>query len=224
MNIKQKILAIEKQISSLQYQSKKEEIANFLTHGAGALLSVAALAVLVVFASMQGNFWQIVSFSVFGSALVFLYFSSAFFHFFQSRKGKNFFRIFDYIGIFLLIAGTYTPILLVYLRNGWGWSLLVVVWFLALAGILLRIFFQSKVELVLAVLYVLMGWSILIVAKPALETIPSGVLVWLLIGGASYMIGLVFLSWKNLPFHHAIWHLFVLCGSTAHFFGMILNI
>jgi len=224
MKIKEKILEIEKGIASLQFQSRKEEVVNGLIHGIGTILSIAALILLIVFASKYGNAKHIVSFSIFGLTLIFLYFSSTIFHFSKKPKIKKVFRIFDYSGIFLLIAGTYTPITLVYLDGAWGWSLFGVVWFLALIGIILRVAFPSKVELIIGAIYILMGWVIVFAAKPALETIPFSVLVWLCIGGASYMSGLIFLSWKKLPFHHAIWHLFVLGGSTTHFFGILLSI
>ena len=224
MNVKQKFIQIEQKIASLQYQSRKEEIANFLTHGTGACLSVVALVLLIVLGSLHGSVWHVVGFSIFGGALVFLYSSSMLFHAFSNPQIKNFFRLFDYSGIFLLIAGTYTPILLIYMRGGWGWSLFGVLWFLAGIGIILRIIFRSNIEIVLAVVYVLMGWIILVAAKPALEMIPNSVLMWLLIGGASYMIGLLFLSWKKLPYHHAVWHLFVLGGSASHFLGLWLGI
>ena len=120
MNIKQKLIQIEQKIASLQYQSRKEEIVNFLTHGLGACLSVVALVLLIVLGSLHGSVWHVVGFSIFGGALVFLYSSSMLFHAFSNPPIKNFFRLFDYSGIFLLIAGTYTPILLIYMRGGWG--------------------------------------------------------------------------------------------------------
>ncbi len=224
MKLKERWDSIERNIASLQHQSRKEDVVNSIIHGIGIGLSVAALVLLIVFGNIYGDIWHVVSFSVFGATLIFLYLSSTLFHGVKSLKAQEFFRKCDYIGIFLLIAGTYTPIMLVYLRGSWGWTLLGVVWFLALVGIGLRIFFSSKVELVLAILYVLMGWIIMVAVKPALVLIPSGVLIWLLVGGASYMIGLIFLSWKKLPFHHALWHLFVLGGSTAHFFGLFFYI
>ncbi len=224
MKLKQKLIQIENEIASLQYQSKKEEVVNSLIHGVGVFLSITALVFLVVFANIYGTIWHVVSFSVFGATLIFLYLSSTLFHGFQNTKLKKFFRLFDYIGIFLLIAGTYTPITLVYLHGPWGWSLLGIVWFLALIGIVLRLLFSEKIELILAVLYVLMGWIILVALKPMLAMVPTGVIIWLVIGGAFYMLGLLFLSFKKIPYHHAIWHLFVLGGSTAHFLGMFLNI
>lgn len=224
MKLTERLLKIEETIASLQYQSKKEEIANSVIHGISVGLSIAALVLLVVFANIYGTVWHVVGFSIFGATLIFLYFSSTLFHSFRQEKLKNFFRMFDYIGIFLLIAGTYTPIVLIYLRNPLGFSLLGIVWFLAFLGIALRIFFPQKIELILAVLYILMGWMILFALKQALVLIPPTMLIWLFIGGAFYMTGLIFLSWKKLPYHHAIWHLFVLGGSTAHFFGMFLSI
>ena len=224
MKLKERWVLIEKKIASLQYQSRKEDVVNSVIHGIGIGLSIAALVLLIVFARASGDVWDVVSLSIFGATLIFLYLSSTLFHGVKHRKVQEFFRRCDYIGIFLLIAGTYTPIALIYLRGSWGWTLFGVVWLIALMGIALRIFFASKIELVLAILYILMGWTILVAIKPALELIPVGVLTWLLIGGASYMLGLVFLSWKKLPYHHALWHLFVLAGSTAHFLGMFLYI
>lgn len=224
MKLKERWALIEKSIASLQHQSRKEDIVNSVIHGVGIGLSIAALILLVIFGKRNGDVWDVVSFSIFGTTLILLYLSSTLFHGVRGKKAQEFFRKCDYIGIFLLIAGTYTPITLIYLRGSWGWSLFGVIWFLAILGSILRILFSNKIELVLAILYVVMGWVIVVVTKPALVLIPSGVLTWLLMGGASYMVGLIFLSWKKLPFHHALWHLFVLGGSIAHFLGMFLYI
>lgn len=220
-NLKIKFGKIEEKIALLQYQSRAEEIANSLVHGVGFGFSIAALVILVVFGKNNGTAWHIVSFSIFGATLIFLYFSSMLFHSFRNKKLKSFFRILDYCGIFLLIAGTYTPIALLSLQGAWGWTFFGIVWGLALIGIILRILFKNKIELVLSALYVLMGWSIIFAAKPMIAMLPFGLIIWLLIGGASYTLGLVFLSWKKLPFHHAVWHLFVLGGSVSHFFGIL---
>jgi hemolysin III len=146
------------------------------------------------------------------------------FHSFRDEKEKNLFRFFDYSGIFLLIAGTYTPITLVFMRGPWGWSIFGVAWGMAIIGIALRILFPKNIELLLAVFYILMGWVFIIAIKPLFALVPSNVLLWLFIGGLSYMSGFIFLSWKKLPYHHAIWHLFVLGGSTCHFFGLLFGI
>jgi len=224
MKLKERWALVEKSIASLQHQSRKEDIANSVIHGVGIGLSIVALILLVIFGKRNGDVWDVVSFSIFGVTLILLYLSSTLFHGVRGKKAQEFFRKCDYIGIFLLIAGTYTPITLIYLRGPWGWSLFGVIWFLAILGSVLRVIFSNKIELVLAILYVVMGWVIVVATKPALVLIPSGVLTWLLIGGASYMVGLIFLSWKKMPFHHAFWHLFVLGGSIAHFFGMFLYI
>jgi hemolysin III len=224
MNLKKRWVLIEKKIASLQYQSRKEDLANSAIHGAGAILSAVALVLLIIFARKTGDVLTLLSVIVFGMTLVFLYVFSFLFHGAINKKYQEFFRRCDYIGIFLLIAGTYTPVALIYLRGAWGWSLFGLVWFLALTGIILRIIFARKIELILAIMYVLMGWAIVIAIKPSLELIPASVFSWLLIGGVSYMLGLIFLSWKKLPFHHALWHLFVLGGSTAHFLGIFLYI
>jgi len=219
--ISEKLTSIEQHISSLQHQSRNEDVANSIIHGIGIGLSIAALVLLVVFGSINGTAWHVVSFSVYGATLIFLYFSSTLFHGFKNERLVKFFRTFDYSGIFLLIAGTYTPITLILMHSGWGWSLFGVVWGLALSGIILRIIFPQGIELLLSVLYVIMGWIIVIAIKPMFEMLPMGLVFWLLIGGSSYTFGLIFLGWKKLPYHHAIWHLFVLGGSIAHFFGIL---
>lgn len=185
---------------------------------------MAALVLLVIFGAIHGGAWHVVSFSIFGATLIFLYLSSTLFHFFKKRKRKNFFRLFDYSGIFLLIAGTYTPITLIHMRGPWGWTIFGVVWSIALIGIFLRLFDSRRVELLLGVLYVIMGWIIILVAKPFFEMVPGTIIMWLFIGGVSYTFGLFFLAWKRLPYHHAIWHLCVLGGSTCHFFGLLFGI
>ena len=198
-----------------------EEIFNSVTHGIGAFLSIAALVILVAFASIRGDAWRIVSFSIYGFSLFFLYLSSTLYHSVFHEGAKRVLRKFDHISIFLLIAGSYTPITLVFLKGAWGWTLFGVIWFLAIAGIILNIFGLEKLKYLSVVLYVGMGWLIVIAVKPMLATIPAGFLVWLLIGGLLYTSGVIFYLWKRLPFNHGIWHLFVLGGSTAHYLGFL---
>jgi hemolysin III len=205
-------------------QSIGEEIANSITHGIGALLSIAGLVVLIVFASIKGNAWHIVSFSVFGACLVLLYTASTLYHSLQGKRVKNVFRIMDHAAIYLLIAGTYTPFTLTLLRGGWGWSLFGIVWGLGLAGIIFKVFFVNRFNIVSTIVYLLMGWMILIAGKPLIENVPVGGLYFLLAGGAAYSLGTIFYLWEKLPFHHAIWHLFVLGGSICHFFAILLYI
>ncbi len=205
-------------------QTMGEEIANSITHGIGAGVSVAALTMLVVFASQQGDAWKIVSFSIYGSALVILYLASTFYHGFQSPRVKRFFRILDHCAIFLLIAGTYTPFTLVTLRGAWGWSIFGAVWGLAALGILSNTIFPHRFEKATVGLYLAMGWIVVFAFKPTMAALDSHGLAWMVVGGLSYTLGVVFYAWEKLPYSHTIWHLFVLAGSVCHFFAILLHV
>lgn len=198
-----------------------EEIANSITHGIGTGLSIAGLTVLVIFAALHGDIWRIVSFSIYGSTLVLLYLTSTLYHGFQHPKAKKIFQIFDHSAIYLLIAGTYTPFLLVSLRGAWGWTFLVVIWGLAFLGIGFKAIFIDYYQKISALGYVLMGWLCIIAGKEFLANIPQSSLVWLALGGVIYTIGIIFLAWRKLPYGHTIWHLFVLGGSICHFFAVM---
>ena len=202
-------------------QTLGEEIANSITHGIGAGLSIAALVILVVFASIRGDAWHIVSFSIYGSTLFILYLASTLYHSFTNPKIKKLFRMFDHISIFLLIAGTYTPITLVSLRGPWGWTLFGLIWGMAIGGIILKIFTIEKYKFLSVLIYIAMGWLVIIAARPLLHAAPGKLIIWLLIGGLCYSLGTIFYAWKKLPYHHSIWHLFVLGGSICHFFGIL---
>ncbi len=201
-----------------------EEIANGLTHGIGAVLSVTALAVLVSFAVLAGDAWRVVSFSIYGSCMTMLYLSSTLYHAFRAPRLKQIFRVFDHAAIFLLIAGTYTPITLISLGGGWGWTLFGLIWGLALFGITLELLGLSRIRWLTLGIYIGMGWLALIAAKPLVDALPLGGLIWLLAGGIAYTGGVVFYTWKALPFNHAIWHLFVLAGSACHFFCLLFYV
>lgn len=203
-------------------QSLGEEIANSITHGIGAVLATSGLVILIVFASLKGDVWRIVSFSIYGATLVVLYTSSTLYHAITHKKIKHYFRIMDLSAIFLLIAGTYTPITLIPLRDtGWGWTMFGLIWGMAVIGIILKTFFDGKFEKLSIVFYVLMGWMVVIAIKPMLVNLPLGILVWILIGGISYTVGIIFLAWTKFPYSHTVWHLFVLGGSISHFFGIL---
>lgn len=197
-----------------------EEIANSITHGIGTGLSIAGLTVLVVLAALYGDVWRIVSFSIFGSSLVLLYLASTLYHSFQNPRVKKIFQIFDHSAIYLLIAGTYTPFLLISLRGAWGWTFLVVIWGLAFLGIGLKALFFEYYERLSALGYVLMGWLCVIAGKELLTNVPQVSLIWLAVGGMAYTIGIIFLAWRKIPYGHAIWHLFVLGGSICHYFAV----
>ena len=202
-------------------QSLGEEIANSITHGTGVGLSIAALVILVVFAAKRSDVWKVVSFSIYGATLISMYLCSTLYHAFRNPKLKRFFRILDHSNIFLLIAGTYTPFTIGTIRGGWGWTLFGVIWGLAILGINLKIFALGKLKWLSILIYILMGWMILIAINPLRKTMDSTFLAWMLIGGACYTLGVLFYLFRKLPYHHSIWHLFVLGGSISHFFGML---
>jgi hemolysin III len=201
-----------------------EEIANSITHGVGTALAIAALAILVTFAALQGDAWRVVGLSIYGATLVILYLVSTMYHAFRRPRIKRIFRTLDHSAIFLLIAGTYTPVTLVHLRGGWGWSLFGIIWGLAAGGIVAKIFLTGRLRALSVLFYVAMGWMVLIALHPILETVPRGMLAWLVAGGVSYTLGLAFYIPKRLAYHHAVWHLFVLGGSLCHFIGMLLYV
>lgn len=211
-------------MSNRRPQTLGEEIANSITHGLGTALSVAALTLLVTLATVYGDAWQIVSVSVYGSSLILLYLASTLYHSLQHPPVKRIFKILDHSAIFLLIAGTYTPFLLLNLRGVWGWSLFAVIWSLAVIGIVLKIFFVERMPRLSTATYLVMGWLCLVAMPKMFETIETTGLLLLLLGGISYSVGVVFYVWRRLPYHHAIWHLFVLGGSVAHFFAVLLQI
>jgi hemolysin III len=198
-----------------------EEIANSLTHALGIIFSITGMVVLMLSSSGSGNIWRIVSCAVFGITLILLYTASTVYHGVQESNVKSFMRNLDHSAIFLLIAGTYTPFLLVNLRGPWGWSLFGVIWGLALFGISFQTTLLRQWAGISVVLYVVMGWAVVVAVKQLLVAVaPSGMML-LLAGGLAYTSGIAFYVWHRLPFHHAVWHLFVLAGSIFHFFAVL---
>jgi len=201
-----------------------EEFVNVLSHGVGLLLSIAALTLMVVFASLDGNAWHIVGAAIFGASLVVLYLASTLFHGVRKPDVRRWLNVFDHAAIYILIAGTYTPFLLVTLNGAWGWSLFGVIWGLAIAGVVFKIFFTGRFNAVSTIVYVLMGWLIVIAIVPLFENLPTAGLIWLVAGGISYSVGAVFFMFDRLPFNHAIFHFLVLGGSVCHFFAVFLYV
>jgi len=204
--------------------TKGEEIANSITHGIGIILGIAGLSVLTAFSSLYGNAWHIVGCSIYGAAFIVLYTASTLYHSIQSPRAKSIMRVFDHAAIFILIAGTYTPFTLVNLRGPWGWSLFGVVWGVALIGIFGRLTFLKRWRGVSVALYIAMGWVVVTAIKPLINTVPAGGVVLLATGGLFYTSGVAFYLWRRLPYHHAIWHLFVLFGSVTHFFAVFFYV
>ena len=213
---------MDSQNKSFSSESLSERLFNTITHGIGSILSIVALVLMVVYASYNSDAWSIVGVSIFGTTLILLYMSSTLYHAFSNGRVKQIFKTLDQSFIYLLIAGTYTPVLLITLRNTLGWTVFGLVWAMAIGGIIHRIFFFDKLKRLSLVSYIVMGWLSLIVFKSLLNAAPAELVVWLLIGGAFYTGGLIFYSWEKLPFNHAIWHLFVLGGSFSHFMGIYL--
>ncbi len=203
--------------------SQKEEIANAVTHGIGVFLSIIGLVLMVVQSALHGDAWHVVSASVFGTTLILLYLASSSFHAAVRLPVKKVLHLLDQVAIYLLIAGTYTPFTLITLRGPWGWSLFGVIWGVAAAGIVARLFFAAGNKTA-AALYMAMGWIVIVAIDPLLENLSSGGLAWLFAGGLSYSLGVIFFLWKRLPYYHAIWHLFVLGGSICHFMAVFLHV
>ncbi len=204
--------------------SLAEEIANSITHGLGALLSVAGLTLLVTYAAWQNDVWRVVSFSVYGSTLILLFLASTLYHSFQHSHTKRVFKLLDHCAIYLLIAGTYTPFLLVSMRGTTGWILFTIIWLLALFGIVFKLMFKHRFKKLSIATYILMGWLVVIASKELAANLSMGGMAWVIAGGLTYTLGVIFYVWKKLPFNHAIWHLFVLGGSICHFFAIYLYV
>ncbi len=202
--------------------TRGEEIANWVTHGVGLAASVVGLTLLIVLASLQGDAWHVVSFTVFGLTLLTLYTVSTLYHAQRGARAKLVFQKLDHAAIFLLIAGTYTPFLLTHLRGPWGWSLFGVIWGLCGAGAVFQFFSSERFRRVTTLGYIVLGWLIVVAFKPLLTHVPPGGLWLLLAGGLCYTIGVIFYRWHRVRYHHAVWHAFVLGGSTCHYLAVLL--
>lgn len=199
---------------------KQEEFWNVITHGAGALLSVAALILLAGFAAFRGTKTDLAAALVFGISLVLLYSASTIYHAMYKLKWKRIFQRIDHLCIYILIAGTYTPVALLGLKGMWGWCIFGFIWAFAIAGFIFKFSPLRKSEKLSLILYALMGWLIIIAIKPLIENVAAGALYFLLGGGLCYTIGIYFFAKEKIPYNHTIWHLFVLGGSALHFFGI----
>ena len=198
-----------------------EEIAHSITHGLGIVLSIAGLVALVI-AAVQSGARVVVACSIFGATLILLYVTSTLYHSIPFPRAKRVLRVLDHSAIYLLIAGTYTPFTVVSLRGAWGWSIFAAIWGLAIAGVVLEMTPLRRMKWLTIGLYLSMGWLILIAIKPLAQAVASGGILLLVLGGLSYTAGVAFYVWRRLPYHHAVWHLFVLLGSVFHFFAVLL--
>lgn len=202
----------------------REEIANSVIHGVGILLAIAGFGVLTAFSALHGTAAHIVGCSVFGATLILLYTTSTLYHSIPLAGAKRVLRALDHSAIYLLIAGTYTPFSLVNLRGPWGWSLLGLIWTLAILGIVTRVLLGRKRTWLSVAFYIAMGWTVLIAIEPLVANVAPGGIRLLVAGGVVYTAGTVFYLWRKLPYHHAIWHVFVLLGSIFHFFAVLFYV
>lgn len=198
-----------------------EERLNAVTHGIGTVLALGGLVVLIMSSYLYGSIWHVVSFSVYGVSLVLLYLASTLYHSFSDERRKYIFKIIDHAAIYLLIAGTYTPFMLVPLHGSLGWSVLGLIWGLALIGIVFQVFFVKRFKIVSTICYILMGWFIVTCINPLVAVLPLAGIWWLIAGGLLYTVGAIFYVARLIPYNHAIWHLFVLGGSAAHFVAIL---
>lgn len=201
--------------------SAGEEIANSISHGLGLILALVALPVLIVSAMRVGSTHFMVGASVFGATMVLLYLASTLYHSIAHERAKSLCRLFDHSAIFLLIAGTYTPFTLGVLRGAWGWTLLAIIWILAITGIIVKALPRTRHSWISMVLYLVMGWLCVVAIKPIWQLVPGPGIMLIAAGGASYMSGLAFFGARRLRYSHFIWHLFVIAGTTFHFFAVL---
>jgi hemolysin III len=206
-------------------ESALEEIFNATTHGIGVLLGITALTLLVVLSSIDGSLMKIVTCAIYGSAMIFMFSASTFYHALQEIRIKNIFKIIDHISIYFLIAATYTPVMLVKLGGAWGWGMFGVIWGLAAFGTVFKLSFTGRFEAFSLSLYGVMGWLVLIALHPLIHALPMGGILWLVAGGLCYSLGIIFYVLDSrYQFAHFLWHLLVLAGCACHFFAILLYV
>lgn len=198
-----------------------EEIANSISHGIGLILAIAATPILIIAALRYGNTWNMVGVSIFAASMVALYLSSTLYHALTHDRAKRVFRMFDHSAIFLLIAGTYTPFTLGVLRGPWGWTLLGIIWTLAALGLAMKILWGARYGWLSVILYLVMGWLVVIAAPQIIRVMPFPGLVWLAAGGVAYTSGVGFYAAHKVRYAHFAWHLFVIAGTVCHFFAVL---
>lgn len=198
-----------------------EEFANSLSHAFGFILSIIGFIILISISIQSGDIWRLGSYIIYGTSLTILYLFSTIYHSLSSSRIKSIFRRLDHSAIYLLIAGTYTPVILISLRTTWVVFLLPIIWIMAIVGIYMKSFHINKHEKISLFFYIFMGWLSLIAIKPLINSVPIETFIFILVGGISYTFGVVFYLWRHLPFQHAIWHMFVLVGSILHYIGIL---
>ncbi|SFC77887.1 hemolysin III [Bacillus sp. OV322] len=204
--------------------TKKEELVNAITHGIGAMLSIAALVFLIIYSAEEGKPWHLAASIIYGISMLVLYMASTLVHSFPPGRAKDLLEIFDHSAIYFFIAGTYTPFMIICVNGVLGWTLLGIVWGIAAGGVIFKAFFVKKFLFLSTLLYLVMGWMIVAAWSPLSAALPPNGMYLLIFGGLMYTAGAIFYVWRGFPFHHAVWHLFVLGGSAAHFFAVLLYV
>lgn len=208
--------------NEVKLYTRGEEIANAITHGVATLLSIAGMVLLIVFSSKIGDKWYVVSYTIYGVSMFILYLGSTLYHSITNVKAKRIFRIIDHSSIYLLIAGTYTPFTLTILRDSVGWIIFWIVWIMAILGIITKIFLVGRYDIASTFIYIFMGWIIIFAIKILLIKLSSAAIFLLVLGGVIYTVGALLYMFNKIPYNHAIWHLFVIGGTSCHFFCVLL--
>jgi hemolysin III len=201
-----------------------EELPNALTHGFGLVCSIFGFVILLVMTLLRGGKWQIISCAIYGLTLICVYAASTFYHGVSSPRWKKGLLLFDHCAIYFLIAGTYTPFLLVNLRGGWGWPMFGLIWGIAVSGVLFKLLFADRFPIFSVALYLGMGWLGIVAAKQVYIHVPSIGVVWIIAGALAYSIGVIFYACKKIPHHHLIWHLLVMAGSGCHYIAILYSV
>ncbi|QCO67204.1 hemolysin III family protein [Luteimonas yindakuii] len=210
--------------STFPHRQKREELASALTHGLGATAALAAGAVLITLAALHGDRWQLTAAIVFGISLLLLYLASTLYHAIHHPVLKGRMKVFDHCAIYLLIAGTYTPFTLIGLRGPLGWTLFATIWTLALAGVVFKLFYTGRFKRLSTLIYVAMGWLVIVAIKPVLAALDGWTFGWLIAGGLFYTLGTIFYHRESIPYSHAIWHLFCIAGSVCHYIAVMAQV
>ena len=205
-------------------RQQREEFASALTHGIAAVAAVIAGTVLISLAAIHGDGWQLGAAIVFSASLLLLYLASTLYHSFRQPALKRRMKVLDHCAIYLLIAGTYTPFTLIGLRGPWGWGLFAAIWTLALAGVVFKLFFTGRFKRLSTMIYVAMGWMVLVAIKPVMAALDGWTLGWMIAGGLFYTLGTVFYHRESIPYSHAIWHLFCIGGSLCHYVAVMAQV
>lgn len=208
----------------MEHTTAKQEKANYITHLAGIVFCAIAIPVLIVYAALKGTAVTVWTVSIFGFGMFTVYLSSTLYHAAKNKKLKRALRVWDHISIFFLIAGSYTPFVAKFIKPDTAFLFLSIMWSIVVAGVFKKLFFTGKLEFLSVTLYLGMGWMVIFILKPLLQTIPLEIFWWILTGGLFYTFGIIFYVWKRWKYHHAIWHCFVLGGTVSHYFAVLFSV